>query len=50
MSGKTEEATEVWRQGFEANPDDRSLLEALDRLAPGLKERLQQEFTASSVE
>ncbi len=34
LLGKTAEATAVWQKGLEANPDDKTLVDTLNRLAP----------------
>lgn len=40
LLGKTDEATAVWQKGLEANPEDKTLLDTLNRLAPSEADRL----------
>ena len=48
VQGETEAARQVWQQGLEANPKDRTLRETLDRLAPGLHDRLLGDLGSST--
>ena len=44
--GDVERAKSLWRSALTDNPDDRTLRETLERLQPGLAERLMSDLTA----